>query len=90
MQPVVVGKDKVIRFKENAIVRWMLEMGRLGQRFDLNVIGATPFPQEDREQLAQLIGYSVSGYGDLSYVTALSTNTDAEAEKLVKKRSKKQ
>lgn len=27
------------------------------------------FPQVDREQFAQLIGYSLSGYSDLSYVS---------------------
>lgn len=27
------------------------------------------FPQEDRVQLAQLIGYSQEGFGELSYVT---------------------
>jgi len=27
------------------------------------------FSQEDREQFAQLIGYSLSGFGELSYVS---------------------
>ena len=27
------------------------------------------FPQEDREQFAQLIGYSICGYHELSYVS---------------------
>ena len=29
-----------------------------------------PFSDEDREQFAQLIGYSVSGFGELSYASA--------------------
>ena len=28
-----------------------------------------PFTREDRQQFAQLIGYSESGYHDLSYVS---------------------
>jgi hypothetical protein len=28
-----------------------------------------PFSNGDREQFAQLIGYSVGGFGDLSYVS---------------------
>ena len=27
------------------------------------------FTKEDRQQFAQLIGYSLSGYGELNYVT---------------------
>jgi hypothetical protein len=32
----------------------------------LNELAAMPFKKGDREQFAQLIGYSVSGFGDLS------------------------
>ncbi len=32
------------------------------------------FKDEDRMQLAQLVGYSVSGYGSLDYVTERSRN----------------
>jgi len=35
--------------------------------FDMNMLALMPFTDEERSQLAQLIGYSVSGYGDLSY-----------------------
>lgn len=62
----------VIRFKENKIVSWMLDMGRSGQRFDMNDIVLKyhlgEFQREDLIQLDQLIGYSVSGFGDLSYI----------------------
>ena len=52
----------ILRFKKNAIVDFLTE-GRL------NELSAMDFPQEDWEQLAQLIGYSLSGFGDLSYVS---------------------
>lgn len=61
MQPLDLV-DGVIRFRENKIVRFLAE-GRL------NEIAEMDFSPEDRMQLAQLIGYSLSGYGDLSYVT---------------------
>ena len=85
IQPVVMVDD-VARFKENKIVRWMLEQGKEGKRFDLNTIAGTSFPQEDREQLAQLIGYSLSGFSELSYVSAetwevATSNSDGEAER---------
>lgn len=35
---------------------------------ELNTIAAMNFGREDREQFAQLIGYSVDGFGDLSCV----------------------
>ncbi len=68
MQPIVVADDKVVRFLENRIVRWMLdELRRHGR--DLNYI-ALAFDRDehkgDYQHLMQLIGYSVSGYGELS------------------------
>ncbi len=63
MQPVRIDDGGTVRFKENAIVRWLLDSGRV----DMNFIAVTPFSDEDREQFAQLIGYSVSGFGELSY-----------------------
>jgi hypothetical protein len=61
MQPIEMV-DGVARFKRNAIVGY-LASGRL------NELAALDFPREDWEQLAQLIGYSVSGFGDLSYAS---------------------
>jgi hypothetical protein len=55
----------VLRFKENAIVRFLLDAGK----FDMNDLALMPFSREDREQFAQLIGYSHSGFGELSYVS---------------------
>lgn len=64
MQPIVRDPAGVYRFKENKIVRFILDAGP----FDLNKIAVMPFSQNDREQFTQLIGYSVSGAGDLSYM----------------------
>ena len=64
MQPLLIDERGTVRFKQNAIVRYLLDAGGI----DLNEIAVLPFSQDDREQFAQLIGYSVSGYGDLSYV----------------------
>ena len=75
MQPIVLDKDGVVRFKRNEIVRFLLDAGP----YDLNKLALMPFSDEDREQLAQLIGYSVSGFGDLSYVSA---ETVQKADKL--------
>jgi len=63
-QPLVRDKQDVVRFKSNAIVRFLLDAGP----FDLNQIAVIPFKAEDREQFAQLIGYSLVGFGELSYV----------------------
>lgn len=72
IQPLV-RIDGVIRFKKNAIVEYLLETSKKTMD-DLAVI---EFTQEDREQFAQLIGYSLSGFADLSYV---SDKTYQEAE----------
>lgn len=59
-QPEVMVNG-VLRFKQNAIVRFLLDEGP----FDLNRIALMDFSADDRRQFAQLIGYSVSGYYDL-------------------------
>ena len=65
MQPVYRASDGTIRFKENKIVRFLLDAGPS----DLNQLAIMDFEDEDREQLAQLIGYSVIGFGELDYVS---------------------
>lgn len=65
VQPLIEEKYGVFRFKQNAIVRFLLDNGP----HDLNALATEKFSQEDREQFAQLIGYSLSGFSDLSYVS---------------------
>lgn len=68
MQPLIKELNGTIRFKENKIVRYLLDNGNL----DLNDLARVLFPTEDQEQFAQLIGYSLNGYSELSYVTDAS------------------
>ena len=144
MQPVIVDERGVLRFRDNAIVRTMVDdlaslvakegprrgkldldkvsaMGVAGEdlaqfeqlagmrpgrsnaivqyvvehaaqmvathpmhagRLDLNGLHTMSFSQADREQFAQLMGYSISGYHELSYVSDLSA---AEATLLAEK-----
>ncbi len=71
MQPVYYDKDRVLRFRRNNILYWLEKEGAI----DLNTISRSSFRKsadvsfEDEMQLAQLLGYSLSGYLDLSYVT---------------------
>lgn len=65
IQPLMTDHKGVVRFKANAIVRFLLDRGP----FNMNDIAVEDFDSEDREQFAQLIGYSHSGAGDLSYVS---------------------
>ncbi len=81
-QPLAVNENGTLRFKRNAIVRYLLDEGP----FDMNKLTLLPFSQEDREQFAQLIGYSLSGFGELSYV---SDETYDRAERSVTRTKKK-
>ncbi len=56
----------VIRFAPNQIVRHLLDWAS-EHGYDLNTLSRLPFTNEDWTQFAQLIGYSVSGAGDLDY-----------------------
>jgi hypothetical protein len=77
MQPVQRDPDGVVRFRSNKIVRFLLDAGP----YDLNKLAMMPFDEDDREQLAQLIGYSVSGYAELPYVSNESYRQASEAKK---------
>lgn len=68
MQPFILD-EPVVRFKGNKIVEALLEFARKGRQVDLNDIACMDFSQDDRCQFAQLIGYSLSGYHELSYVS---------------------
>ena len=64
LQPLIKDEDGIVRFKGNAIARFLLDDGP----HDLDRLAALPFSQEDREQFTQLLGYSLCGFSELSYV----------------------
>jgi hypothetical protein len=80
IQPLVKDEHGVLRFKENKIVSHILDwcasknghvgynMNTSGPAPDLNTLAAMNFSTEDWQQLAQITGYSLSGYGSLGYV----------------------
>lgn len=68
MQPIVLDGNGVVRFKENKIVRVLLDWAT-PRGMSLNEMAMMDFSQDDRMQFAQLIGYSVNGYHELSYVS---------------------
>ena len=64
IQPLVKDGSGVLRFQKNQIVCDLLdEASKHG--LDLNKIACREYSNEDRQQLAQLIGYSLSGYSEL-------------------------
>ena len=68
IQPLCKDSAGVLRFRENAIVSHLYEYS-LARGCGMNELADLPFSKEDRQQFAQLIGYSLSGYGELrSYV----------------------
>ena len=82
IQPIVQGEHGTYRFKKNKIVEFLLDNGP----FDMNMLAGQEFSTEDREQFAQLIGYSLSGFGELSYVSA-ETYEVAEAAEAIERES---
>ncbi len=63
-QPVERDEGGVLRFKKNKLVEFLYNTSS----DTLNTLALMPFDDEDRAQFAQLIGYSVSGFGKLPYV----------------------
>jgi hypothetical protein len=64
-QPLESDSNGVLRFKKNAIVNFLLD----SSPYDMNQLAAMHFSDEDREQFAQLIGYSLCGFADLNYTS---------------------
>lgn len=86
MQPLVFDAHKVVRFKSNALVVYLLNAGNI----DLNQLAGMKFSKEDRQQLAQLVGHSFDGYCTLSYVTDKARKKAHKAKaKFMKKEQKK-
>lgn len=70
MQPVYRDDHGVVRFRANRVVAWLLDHGGIDMN-DLAILHRFKgkFTDEEMAQFAQLIGYSVDGFCDLSYTT---------------------
>lgn len=87
MRPLIIDKHGAIRFKRNRIVDVLLAQAS-ARGYTLNdlAIHGDDFPQDDWEQFYQLIGYSVSGYVELSFISDESKEkAELEADRLIKK-----
>lgn len=79
IQNLYIDEHRIIRFKKNEIVCFLLDNGK----FDLNNLSMMNFSKEDWEQFMQLIGYSLSGFAELSTVTDKTYyRADRKAKKL--------
>jgi hypothetical protein len=88
MQPVEKNSDGVIRFKPNKIAQFLLGWSS-DHGMSLNDLARLPFDDEEREHFAQLIGYSVSGFGELSYVSKQAiAEADAKADEILKRKKR--
>jgi hypothetical protein len=68
MQPIDRDESGTLRFKPNAIVRYLL----LKAGSELDDPELEEFSQEDREQFAQLLGCSLAAFGAMSCASAES------------------
>ena len=87
MQSIIMTEDGKLRFRENQIISFLVELA-FENGFSLSKIAAMDFSDEDRMQLAQLMGYSVAGYGMLSYVSDESYAKALEMAKAVTESNK--
>ena len=92
MQPIEFDDDGVIRFKPNKIVEKLLEDYAERGRIDMKTIkiwhAEGLVSTDDLIQFVQLIGYSISGVGDLDYVPHDKlVDFDREADKVWRNRN---
>lgn len=92
MQPIAIAADGCTRFSENRIVSRLLTVAQ-EHGYGLHEIAIAiaaaegKFEQAEVEQLTQLIGYSVSGFCDLSTSKGYSKRAAwAKAQRLISKK----
>ncbi len=84
-QPLEDDGNLVLRFKENAVVQYLMEEYCKTGR-NLNNLYMQNFSNEDLEQFNQLTGYSLSGYGELNVVSNKTYKlAEKSAEKAIKR-----
>jgi hypothetical protein len=77
LREVYTDTKGVVRFRGNAVVEWLFKNGRI----DLNTIPCHSLPSKDVAEFWQMLGYSVSGYGDLDFIDRMTVEqADKEAE----------
>lgn len=69
-QPIIVDSNGTQRFKANACVKFLADLCDSKGIAVMNLLAVLPLDDADRVQFAQLIGYSVCGFSELSYVSA--------------------
>lgn len=78
-QPVVV-REGISRFQSNALVQHLYDWAQV-RGHGLTELALVDAPDSHRQQFAQLIGYSIDGYGELSYVDEQAFERAAAAER---------
>lgn len=89
MQPIYKDDRGIVRFRANAIIEQLVRGGTI----DLNRVAimaqASPdITQDDIDQFWQLIGYSVSGYGDVGLVSQEAIQRADEAVEVLQERKR--
>lgn len=74
VQPTYTDDYGTVRFRRNRIVCFLFGISA----FDMNSLAQMSFSGEDRAQFAQLLGYSVDGYEDLSYADDMTEAANPE------------
>lgn len=77
--------DTLARFRANAIVKFLMNFA-WGKGVGLSELRDMPWSQEDWDQFCQLIGYSLDGYHEMSFLSdEAKVRADVEYRRLTKK-----
>jgi len=65
VREAIYDGDQVLRFKQNRIVRFLLEMGTHDMNDIVKLASFDFFTREELKEFYQMIGYSLCGYCDV-------------------------
>lgn len=87
MQPIAIDEEGVARFRKNDVVDW------LATKIDLDCVATAAhrfgFDPYDVAQFWQMLGYSISGYGELSFIPkSVVRKADEKETKLLRPRKR--
>ena len=86
MQPIAPDSHGVARFRENDVIRWLVDVKGVNLNEVSRVAQTEEFDRYDVAQFWQMLGYSVSGYGDISFIPkSVVEKADSKVEEMRKK-----
>jgi hypothetical protein len=88
-QPIGIAPDGIVRFKPNALLRLLVDGGHINLNVVILRAQESRIPDEDLAQFWQLLGTSISAFGEHDFVSSEEAEAcDDEAARVIAEKEK--